>query len=121
MVQAQHLDARDFLDHCFHDRPRGFDQMRSYLFEQVPALLGREGHDHLLFGRGQDALKTDHEEITDQMGANVPGPPAEVVVMKASDEFANGGFDLTEGFRRVPRDVPVRSNGGGRAIVCGVI
>ena len=117
LVQAQHFDACDFLDHCFHDRPRGFDQMRPYLLEQVPTFLGRERPDHLLFSRGQDALKTDDEEIADQMGANVPGTPAKVLVLKAPDEFANGGFDLTAGFRRDPRDAPVRSNGGGRTIV----
>ena len=68
VVQAQHLDARDLLDHCFHDRPRRFDQMGPYLFEQVPPLLGDERLDQLLFSRGQDALEADHEEITDQVG-----------------------------------------------------
>jgi hypothetical protein len=37
------------------------------LLEQVPALLGRERLDQVLFGRGQDTLEADDEEITDQM------------------------------------------------------
>ena len=38
VVQAQHLDACDVLDDGFDDRPRRFDQVRAYLFEQVPTL-----------------------------------------------------------------------------------
>ncbi len=56
--------------------------------------------DQLLFSRGQHALEADHEEITDQVGVNVPGPPAHVLLFKASDDFANGGFDLALGFHR---------------------
>ena len=39
VVQAQHLDAGDFLDHRFHHRPRRFDRVRPHLFEQVSALF----------------------------------------------------------------------------------
>ena len=73
MVQAQHLDAGDFLDHRLHDRPRRFDQLRPDLFEQVPLLLGRQRLDQLLFRRGQNALKADNEEIPDEVGVNVFG------------------------------------------------
>ena len=33
VVQAQHLDACDLLNHRFHDRPSRFDQMSPYSFE----------------------------------------------------------------------------------------
>jgi hypothetical protein len=33
VMQAQHLDAGDFPDHFFHERPRRFDQMRPELLE----------------------------------------------------------------------------------------
>ncbi len=40
MVQAQHLDTGDLLDHRFQDRAGRFDQMGSHLLEQVSPLLG---------------------------------------------------------------------------------
>ena len=41
VVQTQDLGAGDFLDDRFQDRPRRFDKLEPYLFEQVPPLLGR--------------------------------------------------------------------------------
>ena len=35
MMETQHLDAGDLLDECFHDRPCRFDELVSYLFEQL--------------------------------------------------------------------------------------
>ena len=95
MVQGQHLDAGDLLDHRFHDRPGRFDQMGPHLLEQVPPLLGRKRLDQMLFGRGQHALKADHEEIAEQVGVNVLGAPAHVVLLKATNSFTNGGFDFS--------------------------
>ena len=66
VVQAQHLDAGDLLDHHFQDRPGRFHQMRPYLFEQVPALLGGKCLDKLLLGRCQNPLEANHEEITEE-------------------------------------------------------
>ena len=43
VVQADHFDAGDFLDHLLHHRPRRFDQVRPYLLEQIPALSRRPG------------------------------------------------------------------------------
>jgi hypothetical protein len=43
------------------------------LLEQVSPLLGRERLVQLLFGRSQNALKANHEEITNQVGVNVLG------------------------------------------------
>ena len=97
VVQGQHLDAGDLLDHRFHDRPGRFDQMGPHLLEQVPPLLGRKRLDQMLFGRGQHALKADHEEIAEQVGVNVLGSPAHVVLLEATDSFANGGFDFSLG------------------------
>ena len=97
MVQGQHLDAGDLLDHRFHDRAGRFDQMGPHLLQQVPPLLGRKRLDQMLFGRGQHALKADHEEIAEQVGINVLGPPAHVVLLKATDSFTNGGLDFSLG------------------------
>ena len=51
--------------------------------------------DQLLFGRGQDALEADHEEIADQVGVNVLGAAAHVFLLEAADPFADGGFDFS--------------------------
>ena len=66
------LDAGDLLDHRLHDRTGRFNQMGPHLLEQVPPLFGRKRLDQMLFGRGQDALKADHEEIAEQVGVDVP-------------------------------------------------
>jgi hypothetical protein len=49
----------------------------------------------MLFGRGQHALKADHEEIAEQMGANVLRSPAHVVLLEAANAFTNCGFDFS--------------------------
>jgi hypothetical protein len=38
------------------------------LLQQVPPFLGRKRLYQMLFGRGQNALKADHEEIAEQVG-----------------------------------------------------
>jgi hypothetical protein len=53
----------------------------------------------MLFGRGQHTLKADHEEITQQMGANILGSPAHVVLFEATDSFTNSGFDFSQRFQ----------------------
>jgi hypothetical protein len=98
MMQAQHLDASDLLDHGFHDRPGRFDEMPPYLFDQVPPFLGRERLDQVLFGRRQNALEADNEEIGNQVSVNVLGSPTHVFLLKATDPFANGAFDFSLGF-----------------------
>jgi hypothetical protein len=49
----------------------------------------------MLFGRSQDALKADHEEIAEQVRADVLGSPAHVFLLEAVDPFADGGLDLS--------------------------
>jgi hypothetical protein len=51
-----------------------FHQVGSHLLERVPALLGRERRDPMLFGRGQGALEAAQEETTDQVGVESLGP-----------------------------------------------
>ena len=70
-----------------------------HLLQQIPPLFGRERLDQMLFGRGQNALKADDEEITEQVGANVLRAPAHVILLKATDSLADGGFDFSLGFR----------------------
>jgi hypothetical protein len=71
------------------------------LLEQVPPLLGRQGLDQLLFGRRQNPLEADHEQVADQVGVDVLGPPAHVVLLEARDPFADGRFDLSQRFHGV--------------------
>jgi len=97
MVQAQDLDASDLVDHRFQDRTGRFDQVGPYLLEQVPPFLGRKRLDQLLFGGGQNPLKADHEEFTQQVGVNVLGSPAHVVLLKLTDSFTNSGFEFSQG------------------------
>ena len=82
--------------------------VRTCLSRSLP-LLGRERLDQLLFGRGQNALEADHEEIADQVGVNVLGPAAHVFLLEAADPFADGGFDFSLRFHGDRRKVPMRS------------
>lgn len=100
VVQAQHLDASNIVDHGFQVRPPRLDQVGPYLFEQVPSFLLRERLDQVLFGGGQDTLEADHEEAADQVGADVFGTAAHVFLLEAAHSFADGGFDLALGFHR---------------------
>jgi hypothetical protein len=94
VVQAQDFDAGDVLDHRFQERPRRLEQMGPHLLEQVSSLLGWQRLDQMLFGGGQDALEADHEEIIDQVRADVFGSPAHVFLLEATDPLADGGFDF---------------------------
>ena len=70
MMQAHCLNASRLDDHCLKEWPRRFDQSRAHLFEQVPSFFMRECLDELLFGRRQDTLQTNDDEIADQMGVD---------------------------------------------------
>ena len=74
MVQGHDLDAGDFLDHRLHDWTGRFNQMGPYLLQQVPPLFSGKQLDQMLFGRGQNALKANDEEIAEQVGVNTLGP-----------------------------------------------
>jgi hypothetical protein len=69
--------------------------MGPYLLEQVPPFLGRERLGQVLFSGGQNALKADHEEITEQVRVNVLGPPAHVILLKVTNSFTNSGFEFS--------------------------
>ena len=45
----------------------------------------------------------DHQNIIDQVGANVLGTAAHVVLLKAANPFTDGGFDFTLCFHVIPR------------------
>jgi hypothetical protein len=49
-------------------------------------------------------LQTDHEEIPEQVGIDVLGPPAHVVLLEAADSFTNRGFDFSLRLHRTPPD-----------------
>ena len=57
--------------------------MGPHLLEQVASLLGRKRLDELLLGRGQNALQADHEKIAEQVGVNILGATAHVVLLEA--------------------------------------
>ena len=49
----------------------------------------------MLFGRSQNTLKAHHEQITEQVGMNVLRAAAHVILLKATDSFADCGFKFT--------------------------
>ena len=71
--------------------------VRTCLSKSLPFSAGQR-LDQMLLGRGQDALQADHEEIIDQVGANVLGPASHIFLLEARDPFADGGFDFALGF-----------------------
>jgi hypothetical protein len=95
VVQAQHFDAGDILDHFFHERPRRFDEMGPDLLEEVFALFGRQRLDQMPFRRSQYSLQADDEQIADHVRVHVFGAAAHVLLLKATDPVADGGFDFT--------------------------
>ena len=74
VVHGHDLDAGGFLDHRFEEWTGRFDQMGSYLLQQVSSLFGGKLLDQVLFGCGQDPRKADDEEIAKQVGVDVLGP-----------------------------------------------
>jgi hypothetical protein len=98
VVQGPHLGARDFFDHGFHDGSCCFDQMGPNLLEQISSLLGWQSLDEMLFGRGQNAKQADHQQIVDQVRANVPRATAHVLLFETDDPGAHGGFDFPLSF-----------------------
>ena len=95
VVQTQHLDAGDFLDHSFHDRARGFQQLNSHLFDEIPAFVGLERLDQMLLGRGQNSFESDHNEITDQVGMDSLGAAAHVFLFKVAHALGDGCLDFS--------------------------
>ena len=100
--RLKHLDAGDLLDHRFHDRTGRFDQMGPHLLEQVPSLLGRKRLDQLLLGGGQNALQADHEKIAQQVGVNILGTPAHIVLLEARNSLHKRRLRFLPGFSSRP-------------------
>src|SRR5208337_4252479 len=63
---------------------------------------------------GQDALEPDHDQIIDQVCADILGPAAHVIQLEATHALADGGFDLTLRFHRSPRARAMSPRGGYR-------
>ncbi len=55
----------------------------------------RKRFHQLLLGRGQNALEAHQQEIAKQVGVNVLGSAAHVLLLEASDRFTDGGLDLS--------------------------
>ena len=66
----------------------------------------------LLFRLGQHALQADNEQIAEQVGVDLLGPPAHVLLLKARDPLTNGSLDLSlrlhSGLGAVPKFGPAR-------------
>jgi len=45
-------------------------------------------------------VKTDHEKVPDQVGVDILGPAAHVLLLKATEPVADGGFDFSSGSHR---------------------
>ena len=97
MVHGHDLDAGGFLDHRFEEWTGRFDQMGSYLLQQVSSLFGGKLLDQVLFGCGQNPRKADDQEIAKQVGVDVLWASAHVILLEATNSLADGGFDLSLG------------------------
>jgi hypothetical protein len=94
VVQTHHFDAGDVLHHRLHHRPCSLDQMGAHLLEQVPAFLGWERLDQVLLGGSQNALETNDNQVADQVGMNVLGTSAHVLLLEVAHPLRNGTFDF---------------------------
>jgi len=93
-MQAHNLDTGDILKHGLQGRPSRLHQLGPHLLEQIPALVGMERLDQLLFGRRQDAAEAHHEKIANEVGVDLLGAAAHVLLFEAADPFADCGLDL---------------------------
>jgi len=82
------------LNHGLQGRPGRFHQLRPHLLEQFPALVGREGLDQLLLGCRQHAAEANQDQVADQMGVDLLGTAAHILLFEAVDPLADSGFDL---------------------------
>jgi hypothetical protein len=98
VVQTQHLRAGHVQDHRFQDGPGRFNQLSPDLFEQVSPLVGGKRLDKLLLGGGQDALKSDNEEVADEVSVNILRSTAHVLLLEAAHARADSCLDLALGF-----------------------
>ena len=96
VVETQHYNASDLLDHDDQGRPCQLDQLRTDRLSRSLPLLSWQCLDQLLFSSSQNAPEADNEEITDQVGVNFLGASAHEFLFKATDAFANGGLDFSQ-------------------------
>ena len=71
--------------------------MGADLLEKVAAFFGREGFDQMLFGGGEDTLEADDDEIVDEVGVDVLGAAAHVLLFEAAHAFGDGALDFALG------------------------
>ncbi len=94
MVQANHFDPHDALNHFLQGRSSRLHQLRPHLLYQSPAGLRMERLDELLLGRGHDAAEANDQKITNEVRLDGLGATANVFLFKAAHSFANSGFDF---------------------------
>ena len=70
---------------------------RTYLSKSIPFSAGNDWT-RCCSATVNTPRRWTHEEIAEQVGANVLRSPAHVVLLKATDSFADGGFDFSLGF-----------------------
>ena len=95
MVHGHDLYSGDLLDHRLHDWPGRFNQMGPNLLQQVPPPFGWKRLGQVLLGCGLNALETHHDEIAEQVGVDVLGASAHVILLEAADSLADGSFNLS--------------------------
>ena len=59
--------------------------------------------DQLFFRDGQDALKSDDEQVVNQEGVNILWTSPHVLSLKAGDHVAHGRFDFALSLHAFPR------------------
>ena len=53
---------------------------------------GDNGLDQLPFGHGQSTQNADHQEVFDEVYADLLRPPSQIVLLKANNPLADGCF-----------------------------
>ena len=89
---AQHLYANDLMDHRLQHRSCQFQQLVPCQFDEIPSFLRRRRPGQLPFGHSQNTLQADHQEIFDQVYANLLRSPSQVFLLEANDPLADGCF-----------------------------
>lgn len=95
VMQTDHADTGGRLNHRFHERPCQLNQLGADFLEQIPPLLGLKRLDEMLFGRRQDTVESNDQQVSDQVCLDVLGSAAHVFLLEIRDSPADRGFHFS--------------------------
>ena len=101
-MQAQNGKSRNVSYHRSHCRTGSFDKVFPNFLEQVTALLARQRFYEVLLGSGQNAPKSNHQQIIYEVGIDGFGTTAHVFLLKATHAFTYGGFNFARSLHHAP-------------------